>query len=334
MVHIGKSVYFKKNRKGKITLEKISICTACFNEEDNIEKFYNVITSIMEKIEKYDYEILFADNNSTDCSQIILRKLAKQDKRVKVIFNNRNFGALRSGKNCLFRATGDAIITIPCDLQEPPEMIPSFIEEWEKGYKVVWGQKTKSKENPFMYFIRSIYYKILKTCSSLPQYKHVTGFGIMDKEVIEHAKKMQDNYMGIKTAILEMGYKIKLVEYTQQKRQGGKSSYNFLRYTNLAISNLINSSDLPLRAATTTGLILSVISFIIGMFYFINKLMYWDKFSVGVAPIVIGLFFLGSVQLMFIGIVGEYVGQILKRVTPAPLVIERETLNFDDKMEL
>lgn len=312
-------------------MKKISICSACFNEEANIEKFYTTVKSIMDELTEYNYEIVFADNASIDSSQKILRKLAEQDKRVKVILNNRNFGALRSGKNCLFRATGDGIITIPCDLQEPPEMIPRFIEEWENGYKVVWGQKTKSQENPVMYFIRGVYYKILQTCSTLPQYRHVTGFGIMDREVIENTKKMSDNYMGIKTAILEMGYDIKLVEYTQRKRTGGRSSYNFSRYMSLAISNLINSSVLPLRAATFLGLIMSFISFIIGVFYLIYKLMFWNAFSAGTAPIIIGLFFLGSVQLMFIGIVGEYVGQILKKITPVPLVIEKEIINFENE---
>ena len=315
-------------------MKKISICTACYNEEENIVKFYTKISSVMSQLENYDYEIVFSDNASTDNTQKFLRELASKDKRVKVIFNNRNFGALRSGKNCLFRSTGDAVISIPCDLQEPPSMINEFIEQWEKGFKVVWGQKEKSEENTLMYALRGLYYKILSLFSVIPPYKHVTGFGIVDREVIEHARQMSDNFTGFKTNILEMGYQVKLIPYAQKKRKGGKSSYNFLRYSDLAIRTLVNSSDKPLRMATFLGLISSVVSFIIGMFYLVMKLLYWDNFSAGFAPIVVGLFFLGSIQLLFIGIVGEYVGQILRRITPTPLVIERECLNFtDDKIE-
>ena len=313
-------------------MKKISICIACYNEEKNIPLLYESLKKVINYINNYYFEIIFADNASTDSSVDILKSIAKKDKRVKIIINNRNFGPLRSGKNCLFRAKGDAIISITCDLQDPPEMIPKFIEKWEKGELVVWGQKTKSKENIFMYAIRTLYYKILKKFSSLPQYDHVTGFGLLDKQVLDNAKKYSDNFIGIKALVVELGYKVCLVPYTQEKRNAGKSSYNFSRYLDLGISRLVQSSTLPLRIATVLGVIMSICVFIIAIIYFIIKLCWWDTYPIGIGPLIISIFFIGSVQLMFIGVLGEYIGQILSRIMPAPLVIEKELINFDEEL--
>ena len=283
-------------------MKTVSICIACYNEEKNIPLLYNRVKNVIDKISNYNFEMVFADNASTDSSVNILRAIANKDKRVKVIINTRNFGALRSGKNCLFRATGDAIISITCDLQDPPEMIPLFIKEWEKGELVVWGQKTKSKENIFMYLIRTLYYKILKKFSSLPQYEHVTGFGLLDRSVLDEAKKYSDNFIGMKALVLELGYKVSLISYTQEKRNAGKSSYNFSRYMDLGISRLVQASTLPLRMATILGTIMSFCFFLIALIYFIFKLCNWSSYSAGIIPITIGVFFIGSIQLMFIGI--------------------------------
>lgn len=311
-------------------MKKISICIACYNEEKNIPLIYHALDEVLNQLPEYSFEILFADNASTDASVDILRAIARKDKRVKVIINNRNFGALRSGKNCLYHASGDAIISVTCDLQDPPEMIPEFIKKWEEGELVVWGQKTKSKENIIMYSVRTLYYKILKKFSTLPQYEHVTGFGLLDKQVLDEARKYSDNFMGMKAMVSELGYKICLLPYTQQKRNAGKSSYNLSRYIDLGISRLIQSSTRPLRLATMLGSIMSFCSFFIAIIYMIVKLCIWKSQPMGIAPILISIFFIGSIQLMFIGILGEYVGQILNRIIPAPLVIEKELINFDE----
>lgn len=311
-------------------MKKISICIACYNEEKNIPKVYNRLKNVIDRITNYEFEIVFADNASKDDSVKILKNIAKEDKRVKIIVNNRNFGALRSGKNCLFRATGDAIISITCDLQDPPEIIPLFIEKWEKGEKVVWGQKIKSKESKTMYFIRSLYYKILKMFSSLPQYEHVTGFGLLDKEVIDYAKKYSDNFNGIKAQVLELGYSVCLIPYTQEKRNAGKSSYNLMRYLDLGIGRLIQASNSPLRGITliSSCLFIGTLILCIILGVFANLLGVLSSKVIIVLLVLLVIF--DTVELLFISVLGEYIGQILNKVTSAPLVIEKELINFQD----
>lgn len=312
-------------------MKKISVCIACYNEEKNIMSTYTRVTDILSKLENYDYEIIFADNCSKDSSQNILRELAKKDKRVKVILNLRNFGALRSSKNVNFAATGDCIIGMPCDLQEPPEMIPIFVEEWEKGNPIVWGQKTASKERGVKYFCRSLYYKIIRKFSDVPQYEHVTGFGIMDKQIVDVIKGLDDPEMPTRHLIADLGYPVKLIPYTQEERKAGKSSYNLWRYFDFSVVSLVRTSTVPLRLTTILGAICATLSFIFGIVYLIYKLINWDVFSVGIAPIVIAVFFLGSVQLLCIGMIGEYIGVILKKITKRPLVTEKERINFDEE---
>lgn len=311
-------------------MKKISICVPCYNEEKNIEDAYERITYVMKGLVRYEYEIIFADNASTDSSAEILRQLAGQDKRVKVIFNYRNYGPTRSGKNVTFRATGDAVIGVPCDLQEPPEMIPQFVEEWEKGNLIVWGQKTKSKENPIKYFLRSIYYKIIKNFSDVPQYEQTTAFGITDRTVYDLVKELNEPDMAIRHLVAELGYPVKLIPYTQERRKKGKSSYNIWRYLDFALNSLVSTSKVPLRLTTIFGAICSAISFLMGIIYLIYKLIRWDTFSAGMAPLIIAVFFLASVQIFSIGMIGEYVGVILTKVTKRPLVLERECLNFEE----
>lgn len=314
-------------------MKKISVCIPCYNEEKNIMNAYNRVSNVLSTLEKYDYEILFADNASKDGSEAILRQLAAEDKHVKVIFNMRNYGPMRSGKNMCFRATGDAVISMPCDLQEPPEMIPEFVKEWEKGNLIVWGQKTKSKENPVKYFLRSIYYKIIKMFSDVPQYEQTDGFGITDRSVYDMIKSLDDQDVEVRHMIADLGYPVKLIPYTQERRQYGKSSYNLWRYFDFALTSLITTSRVPLRLTTILGVICSIISFALGTIYLIYKLARWNSFSVGIAPLVIAVFFLGSVQILSIGMIGEYVGVVLSKATKRPLVLERECLNFTSAIE-
>lgn len=282
----------------------------------------------------YDYEIIFGDNCSVDSSQQILRELAKNDKKVKVIFNNRNFGPDRSFYNLLFSATGDAVIGIVCDLQEPPEMIPKFIKEWESGNLIVWGQKIKSKEEKIKRVCRVLYYKIISQFSDVPQYEQVTGFGLIDRSVIEVIKECNEPYMALRNLIPELGYSIKLIPYTQLKRKNGKTSYNLWRYFDFAVRSLVRTSSMPLHVTTIMGFVCAVLSFIIGIIYLIYKLIFWNAFSVGMAPMLIAIFFLGSVQLLSLGFIGEYIGIILTKVTKRPLVTERERINFDENVEI
>lgn len=310
-------------------MPKISLCVPCYNEEKNIENMYAELKNQISKLKKYDYEIIFADNASTDGSEVILRKLAKNDFHVKVILNNRNFGPTRSGLNMVNRTSGDAVIIIPCDFQEPPEMIPVFIEEWEKGNLVVWGQKKKSSESKIMFAIRSVYYYIYDKISDIKPYKHVTGFGLTDRKVLEEIKKVQDIDRGLKSYILEMGYTVKLVPYQQNMRKEGKSSYNFSRYYDLALRNFFQASNRPLKKLLNFG-IGALFCCLIWFFYaFIQLIIKGNLLN-----IIINLQFsivslLISLNIIAIGIVGQYLCQVVSRVIKVPLVIEKELINFD-----
>mgnify|MGYP001855751741 CR=1 FL=1 len=314
-------------------MKKVSICIGCYNEEKNIENIYQKIVEIMERLPQYTFEIIFSDNDSQDDSQKILRNITDKDKRVKAIFNTRNFGATRSGRNGLLAATGDCAIGIACDFQEPPEMIPVFLEYWEEGNKLVWGEKVRSRENKVKYFFRSLYYSIIDSMSDIPQYRQVTGFGLYDRLILDEIRKANDPYIPIRFLIADLGFKIKLIPYVQEKRHGGKSSFSLWKYLDFSINSLVQTSTLPLRISTLLGILIGGVSFVIGLIYLICKLVYWDKFSSGMAPILIGLFFLGGIQLIFIGIVGEYVGAILKKLSNTPLVVEKEKINFGEDYE-
>lgn len=309
-------------------MKHISVMTPCYNEEGNIRNIYNAVKAQFDKLPQYTYEHIFIDNYSTDNSRSILRELAQQDKNVKVILNARNFGPNRSGTYGMLQGSGDALICIVCDLQDPPEMIPTFLEKWEEGYKVVLGQKTKSKENPVMFAIRKLYYKIMERISEAEHLTNVTGYGLFDKEVLEMIKWIDDPDPYIRGLVPQLGYKWCLVEYTQQERVFGKSSYNFSRYFDFAITGMTHVSKKPLRIVTMFGIIMSMISFLLALVYLMIKLFNWDKFDAGTAPILIGMFLLGSVQLACIGVIGEYVGAILTKVTKRPMVVEEERINF------
>lgn len=310
-------------------MKHISVMTPCYNEEGNIRNIYNAVKEQFDKMPQYTYEHIFIDNYSTDNSRKILRELATEDSNVKVILNARNFGPNRSGSYGMLQGTGDALICIVCDLQDPSEMIPTFLQKWEEGYKVVLGQKTKSKENPLMFQVRKLYYKIMEKLSETEHLTNVTGYGLFDKEVLDMIKWMDDPDPYIRGLVTQLGYKWCLVEYTQQERTSGKSSYNFNRYFDFAITGLTHVSKKPLRIVTLVGLIMSAISFAIAIIYLVFKLVHWYEFDMGTAPILIGVFLLGSVQLACLGVIGEYIGAILTKVTKRPMVVEEERINFD-----
>jgi len=311
--------------------KKISIVTPCYNEALNIEAMHLAIKRIMEDLSKYDYEHIFADNCSTDETPELLEHIAASDKNVKVVFNMINYGPSRSIANALFRTTGDAVIGVPCDFQEPPEMIPLFLEKWEEGHKVVWGQRRNLRTGGFRIGIfRMLYYKMVRGMSESVEIEGCTGYGVLDREVLNHLKWIGDPEPFFRNAVTAMGYKPYLIPYEQKARRAGKSSFTFLRYLNTALTSLIATTKLPLRFATILGLLTASGSFIAALVYLVLKIINWQNFDAGVAPLVVGLFFLGGVQLICIGIVGEYVGAVLTRVKRRPLVIERKSLNFDE----
>ncbi|MCR5209544.1 MAG: glycosyltransferase family 2 protein [Lachnospiraceae bacterium] len=310
----------------------ISIGIPCFNEEGNVEKMYEAVTKEMNGLKEYDYEIIFADNDSKDKTQEILRRIAQKDKKVKVIINQTNFGASRSGINLFRNASGDAYLGLACDFQEPPEMIPTFLEEWKQGYDVVWGQKKKSKENAIKYACRKLYYSIINYFSDVKQLDQVVGFGLMDRRVLDTIAKTQeqDPEYSVRHLISEYGFRIKLIPYEQRERKCGKSSYSIGSYFHFAITSLCNTSVKPLHFLTAIGVVGGFFSFLVGLFYLVFKLIFWDSFNVGIAPVVIGLFFVSSIQLFSIGLLGEYIAVLVRRVTDKPLIIEKEKINFDE----
>lgn len=312
-------------------MKKISLFTPCYNEEGNVYDLYRKVTQVMEELSEYEYEYVLIDNCSTDRTPDILREIAAKDQRVKVIFNLRNFGPSRSGSYGFFETSGDVSICFACDFQDPPELIPEFVRKWEQGYKVVWGQKDGSDENKLMYAIRCMYYKIIKGIADNEQYENVTGFGLYDREVVDLLREYAGPTPNFRNMISEFGYSVGFIKYHQPKRKTGHSSYNFIRYLNIALNDMVNTSRLPLRMATYFGGLVALVSFIIAIYYLILKLNYWDSYDIGTATIVIGIFFLGAVQLISIGIVGEYIGEILSRMEKSPRVVEKERLNFDAK---
>lgn len=311
-------------------MKHISVMTPCYNEEGNIRAIYRAVREQFRKLPQYTYEHLFIDNCSTDRSKEILRELAGEDGHVKVIFNVTNFGPNRSGTYGMLQGSGDALICIVCDLQDPPELIPEFLRKWEEGYKVVLGQKTKSRENPVMFQVRKLYYGLMAGLSETEHLANVTGYGLFDREVLDMIRWMDDPDPYIRGLVTQLGYKWCLVPYTQRERQSGKSSYNFYRYFDFAITGLTHVSRKPLRIATLMGFAMSAVSFFVALVYLLMKLARWDAFNMGTAPLLIGMFLIASVQLAFIGVIGEYIGAILTKVTKRPMVIEEERLNFGE----
>ena len=315
-------------------MKLISIVTPCYNEEENVEELHARINAVMSEFPKYKYEHILIDNASTDQTITILRKLAKEDKTVKVIINTRNYGHIRSPYYALLQAKGDAVIGMASDLQDPPEMICQFISKWEEGYKVVMGVKTKSEESGLMFGLRKLYYRTLRSLSDIDLVENFTGYGLYDRKIIEILRKMNDPYPYFRGMIADIGFPTAKIEFTQPKRARGITKNNFYTLFDMAMLGLTSYSKVPLRMATMFGFLVAAVSFLIGLFYLVYKLLNWQNFSVGAAPIVVGLFFFGAIQLMFLGIVGEYIGAIYTQVLHRPLVIEKERINFDDEPDI
>jgi glycosyltransferase involved in cell wall biosynthesis len=311
----------------------ISIVTPCYNEESNVFDVVSRVREVMSHMD-YPYEHILIDNRSVDKTWAKIKEAAAADAHVKGIRNVKNFGPARSASYGMFQAKGDAVIELAADLQDPPELIPQFLAEWEKGYKVVLGQKTDSDESKVMFLIRGLYYNIISHYAETEQFKHTTGWGLYDSEVLAVIKSLNEPEPSFRHLIAELGYEVSLVKYSQPKRLHGKSSYNFKRYFSYAFNTLISTSQAPLKLAVIWGFVISFLSFTLGVMYFIWKIMDWMRFDAGQAPMLIGLFFIGGVLLMFIGIIGEYIGEILKRTRHFPLVIESERVGFDKEGEI
>jgi len=309
-------------------MKKISIVTGCFNEEGNLQEFYDRIVAVFKQLPAYTYEIIVADNCSTDRSREILRDIAVQDRQFKVILNANNFGHIRSPFNAMLQATGDAVVLLCSDLQEPPEVILDFVKHWEEGYQVVCGVKPKSRENPLMFQIRRLYYWLLASCSETPQIRNFTGFGLYDRRVVDAIKKFHEPYPYLRGLVCEVGFTRIEVPFIQAERKHGKTKNNFFTLYDMAMTGFVNHTKLPLRLAAFIGFFLAFLSLLVALGYLICKLLFWQTFSLGLAPLMIGLFFFASVQLIFIGIIGEYIGAIWTHVKNKPLVIEDERINF------
>lgn len=311
-------------------MKKISILIPCYNEEDNVVQIASAVSNEIEtNLSEYDYEIVFIDNDSKDSTRPLIREICKINPRIKAIFNVKNFGQFNSPYYGLQQTTGDCTILLCCDFQDPIEMIPLMVKEWEKGAKIVSCIKTKSKENPIMRLFRSWYYKIIKKMSSVEQIEHFTGFGLYDKSFIDVLRNLEDPTPFLRGIVAELGYKRVSIEYTQAKRRAGKTKNNFMSLFEAAMLSFTSYTKVGMHLVTIIGFILAVLSILVGLVYLVLKLIYWDRFSAGIMPMMIGLFFLNAVELVFIGLVGEYVMSVNTRVMKRPLVIEEERINFE-----
>lgn len=306
----------------------ISVVTACYNEEENVEDLYKQVKEILGNLEGYAYEHIFIDNASKDNTVKILKEIAKGDRHVKIIVNARNFGHIRSPYYGLLQSTGDAVIYITADLQDPPRMIKDFIKKWEEGYKIVIGVKSKSEEHRAFFAVRKLYYGLIKAFSEVEQVKNFTGFGLYDKKFIDILRQLNDPYPYFRGLVTEIGFDRAEIEFVQPKRKKGKSHNNFYTLYDMAMLGFVSHSMVPLRMAAFIGFIAAIISLLVAFVYFVYKIIFWKNFQVGIAPIVIGFFLFSSVQLFFIGIIGEYIGAIYTQVKSRPLVIEKERINF------
>ncbi len=312
-------------------MKTVSVLVPCYNEEGNVIPISKAIIEVFKKdLPQYDYEIVFIENCSTDRTRDMLRILCGENKKIKAIFNAKNFGQFNSPYYGMCQTSGDCTILLACDFQDPVDMIPKFIREWEQGYKIVCGIKTSSKENRIMRMLRTCYYKSIKRMSSIEQIEHFTGFGLYDKSFIKVLSELDDPMPFLRGIVAELGYKRKDIPYEQQKRREGKTSNNFYNLYDAAMLSVTSYTKVGLRLATILGFIFSGLSILVAIVYTILKFVYWDRFPAGIAPILIGVFLFSSVQLFFIGLMGEYILNINTRIMKRPLVIEEQRLNFDD----
>lgn len=310
-------------------LPLISIVTPCFNEEENVDELYRRVKASVSNIDKYAFEFIFIDNHSEDNTVTKLKTLAANDPTVKIIVNTRNFGHIRSPYYGILQSQGVATIYLASDLQDPPEMIPEFIRYWEEGYKLVMATKPHSQGSAWIHSLRQSYYRFLDGISDISVVSDSTGFGLYDKEVLDHLRTIDDPYPFLRGLICELGYEIKTIPFTQPRRLRGISKNNFYTLYDIAMLGIVSHSKVPIRIMAFAGLALGAISLLVAMVFLGLKLLYWDSFPMGIAPAVIGLFFLFGIQLMFIGVLGEYIGTIHTYVQRRPIVVEKERVNFD-----
>jgi polyisoprenyl-phosphate glycosyltransferase len=314
-------------------IRKITVLTPCYNEADNVQALYERVRAVFLPLAEYTYEHLFIDNASTDATVSMLRDIAARDRNVKVIVNTRNFGHIRSPYHALLQCRGDAVIGMAADLQDPPELIPAFLEKWREGYKVVLGIKSASEESSLMFAIRRLGYSVIDRLSEVKQIRNSTGFGLYDKAFVSVLRRLPDPYPYFRGIVAELGFRYATVPYTQPRRTRGITKNNWYMLYDLGVQGIVNHSRIPLRLATIVGFISSVMSLVAALVYFVMKLMFWYDLPIGVAPVIIGLFCVASVQLFFLGVLGEYVGSIYTQVRNRPLVVEQERINFDDDTE-
>lgn len=313
-------------------MKKLSIMIPCYNEEENVREICAAVIEMLEReLPNYDYEIMFIDNCSTDKTRVYLREMCSKNPKVKAILNAKNFGQFNSPVHGMCQTTGDCTISLCCDFQDPVEMIPVFVKEWENGYKIVSGIKTASKENKIMRFLRSCYYKLIKKMSDVEQIEHFTGFGLYDKSFIQVLRDLNDPTPFIRGIVAELGYKRKEVPYTQPKRKAGKTHNNWATLYDAAMLSFTSYTKVGLRVATIIGAVSAGFSILVSLVYLVLKLLYWERFVAGTVPILLVVSILGSVQIFFIGLLGEYVLSMNKRIMNRPLVVEEERLNFDEE---
>lgn len=315
-------------------MKKISVLIPCYNEEENVVPISQAVVATLEKdLPEYDYELIFIDNDSQDNTRPLIRELCRQNPRIKAIFNAKNFGQFNSPYYGMLQVTGDCVIEMVADFQDPVELIPQYVRAWEEGYKIVIGIKTSSRENPIMYWLRSCYYKMIKKFSDVEQIEHFTGSGLYDRDFIEVLRNLNDPTPFLRGIVAELGYKRKEIPYEQPKRRAGYTKNNFFSLFDAAMLSITSYTKTGLRMATIFGSICSFLSILVALIYLIMKLIWWDRFPAGMAPMLIGMCVLGSVQIFFIGLVGEYILSINQRVMHRPLVIEDERINFDSHEE-
>jgi glycosyltransferase involved in cell wall biosynthesis len=316
-------------------MKKVSVLIPCYNEEENVVPMSDAVVDLFEKeLPQYDYELLFIDNDSSDNTRALLRKICANNMHIKAIFNAKNFGQFNSPYYGILQTTGDCTISMVCDFQDPLELIPQYIKEWENGYKIVIGIKKTSKENPIMYKLRGMYYKIIKKFSDVEQIEHFTGSGLYDREFVEVLRNLKDPTPFLRGIVAELGYRRKEIPYEQPKRRAGKTHNNFYTLYDAAMLSFTAYTKIGLRLATFMGVGIGVVSSVLGAVYLVLKLLYWDRFAAGMAPMLIGIFFLGAIQLFFLGFMGEYILSMNQRVMNRPLVIEEERINFDEPDEV
>ncbi len=313
-------------------MKTISIMVPTYNEEENVNLMYEALKKLFQdELQKYQYEILFIDNKSKDHTRDLIREICKKDKNVKAIFNAQNFGQFNSPYYGLISTSGDCTISVAADFQDPVEMIPKFVKEWENGYKIVIGVKKKSQESKLVYFLRSLYYKLIKKFSEVEQIEHFTGFGLYDKDFIQVLRDLDDPEPYLRGIVAELGFERKEIPFVQPKRERGKSSNNWYRLYDGAMLGITSYTKIGLRMATIVGFIISFLSILVAFVYLILKLCMWNSFQAGMAPLLIGVFLLGGMQIFFIGFLGEYILKINQRVMHRPLVVVEERLNMEKK---